>query len=142
MAFPYPYIGPYSPYNNLPIEPQYYQPSRFVISTLTLGITTLVTTSINHNYVIGQEVRLLIPSAYGSYQLNEKTGFVIQIPASNQVVVNIDSINSNAFNASPSYGPTPPQIVAIGDVNTGQTNTGRTGNTTYVPGSFINISPN
>lgn len=142
MAFPYPYVGPYAPYNNLPIEPQFYQPSRFVISSVTLGVTTLVTTAVSHNYVIGQEVRLLIPSAYGTYQLNEQTGFVVAIPAADQVVINIDSTNANPFNSSPAYGPTSPQIVAIGEINTGQINTGRTGNVTYIPGSFINISPN
>jgi hypothetical protein len=143
MAFPYPYVGPYAPYNNVPIEPQYFQPSRFVISAITLGKTTTVTTSVNHNYVVGQEVRLLIPSYYGSFQLNEQTGLVTSIPAVNQVVLNINSIGSNAFIPSPSYGPTPPQIIAIGEINSGQINSsGRVNNITYIPGSFINISPN
>jgi len=37
MTFPYPYTGPIALYNNLPIEPQYYQPSQFFISDITLG---------------------------------------------------------------------------------------------------------
>lgn len=140
MAFPYPYIGPIALYNNLPIEAQYYQPSRFVISGITLGLATTITTTVNNNYVIGQEVRLLIPSSFGSYQLNEQTGFIISIPAPNQFVLNIDSsMNVNAFISS--SATTQAQCVAMGDVNTGQTNTGRTNNLTYVPGSFINISP-
>lgn len=140
MAFPYPYVGPIALYNNLPIEPQFYQPSRFVISAIALGTSTTITTTVNHNYVLGQEVRLLIPSSFGSYQLNEQTGFITSIPAPNQFVLNINTIvNVDAFISS--SATTQAQCVAVGDVNTGQTNTGRTGNLTYVPGSFINISP-
>ena len=140
MTFPYPYSGPIALYNNLPIEPQFYQPSRFVISAISLGPTTTITTTVNNNYVVGQEVRLLIPPSFGSYQLNEQTGFIISIPASDQFVLNIDSsMNVNAFINSSST--TQAQCVAMGDLNTGQTNTGRTNNITYIPGSFINISP-
>lgn len=140
MAFPYPYVGPIALFNNLPIEPQFYQPSRFVISAISLGTTTIVTTTVNHNYVVGQEVRLLIPSSFGSYQLNEQTGFIISIPASNQFELNINSSkNVSAFISS--SATTVAQCLAVGDVNMGQTNTGRTNNLTNVPGSFINISP-
>ena len=140
MVFPYPYVGPIAVYNNLPIEPQNYQPSQFFISAITLGQSTTITTTVNNNYVVGQEVRLLIPPSFGSYQLNEQTGFIISIPASDQFVLNIDSsMNVNAFINSSST--TQAQCVAMGDLNTGQTNTGRTNNITYIPGSFINISP-
>lgn len=139
MAFPYPYTGPIAPYNNLPIEPQNYQPRQYFISDIALGQSTTVTTTVNHDYVIGQECRLIIPQRNGSRQLNEKTGFVISIPAQNQVVLNINSLmNVDLFVTS--TAKTQPQIVAIGDINTGQINTGRSNNLTYIPGSFINIS--
>lgn len=139
MAFPYPIVGPIAPYNNLPIETQNYQPSMFFISAIVLGQTTTVTTTANHNYVVGQECRLIIPPTNGCRQLNEKTGFVLSVPAVNQVVLNINSsMNVDPFATSTAKNQ--PQIVAIGDVNTGQTNTGRSGNLTYIPGSFINIS--
>jgi hypothetical protein len=212
-----PIVGPIPPYSNPPIEPQFFQPSRFVISNISVGVTTTVTTSVNHNYVIGQQVRLLIPQLFGSQQLNNVTGFVISIPSATQVVLNIDSSYSNSFIPNPftatitnatqanpcvltannsfllgnsvvisgilgmtqlngnqfqilsctpttinlnvdstfftSYvsggvanlvtnNTTVAQIIATGDVNSGQTNSdGRTQNITYVPGSFINISP-
>lgn len=135
-----PISGPIPPYNNLPIEPQFYQPSRFVISAITLGATTLVTTTVNQNYVIGQEVRLIIPPSFGSVQLNGKTGIVISIPASNQVEININS-SKNVDPFVSSNATTQAQILAIGDVNSGTTNLGRNNNTTFIPGSFINISP-
>ena len=139
MSSPFP--GPIAPESNPPINPQYYQPRRFVISNIALGTTTLVTTSVNHDYVIGQEVKLLIPFPYGSTELNQQFGNVILIPALNQVVVTINSTRASTFIPTPTFGLTQAQIIAIGDVNSGQINLGRTGNLTFIPGSFIDISP-
>lgn len=140
MVFPYPYVGPIAPYNNVPIAPQNYQPSRFLISAIGLGKTTTITTTADMNYVVGQSVRLLIPSTFGSIQLNGITGLVLSLPASNQALLDIDSSGANAFIAS--SATTKAQIIAIGDVNYGNINSsGRVNNITYVPGSFINISP-
>lgn len=132
---------PIPAYSNLPIHAEYYAPSRFVIFAITLGQNTTVTTTADTNYVIGQLVRLIIPPTYGSRQLNESEGYVLSIPASNQIVLSINSsrnvdpfINSNAT--------TKAQILAIGDTNTGVINAnGRRNTGTYIPGSFINISP-
>jgi hypothetical protein len=129
-------------FQNLPIHAEYYIPSRFVISNVTLGLTTIVTTTINLNYVIGQEVRLIIPPSYGCRQLNSKKGFVISIPSTNQVEIDIDSSqNVDAYIAS-SDATEVAQILAIGDINTGATNFhGRNCEKTYIPGSFRDISP-
>lgn len=134
-------IGPVPAESNPSIESQFYQPNLFNISAITRGQTTTVTTTVDHNYVVGQLVRLIIPPLFGANQLNEQSGLVISIPASDSVVLTIFSLNADPFVANPSARTTQPQILAIGDLNSGQINTGRTGNTTYVPGSFINISP-
>ena len=49
----FPSFGPTPAYNNPPIEPQFYQPSRFVISAISNGNPTTVTTSEENNYVVG-----------------------------------------------------------------------------------------
>ena len=141
MAFPYPFPGPVAILNNLPINAEFYQPSQFFISNITLGLTTIVTTTVNHNYVIGQLVRLIIPPQFGCRQLNEQQGLVLSIPASNQVELNINSNqNVDAFTAS--NAKTQPQILAIGDNNQGIISaTGPIIPSTNIPGSFINISP-
>lgn len=140
MGFPSPFPGPVSPYNNVPINAQYYEPSQFFISAIALGQTTLVTTTVDHNYVVGQSVRLVIPYFNGTSQLNEQQGLVISIPNTNQVIINIDSSRYSLFKTS-TY-PTQPQILAIGDINSGNINTSGNVNTgTFIPGSFINISP-
>jgi hypothetical protein len=146
MTFP-PDQAPVAPERNPPIEPQNFQPSVFTISAITRGVVTMVTTvpaygNVNNNYVLGQEVRFLIPPTYGIQQLNGQTALVVGIPGVNQVTVNIDSRNYNIFVPTPAYGPTPPQIVAIGDTSSGIiSSTGRSVPTTTVPGAFINISP-
>jgi hypothetical protein len=135
--------GPIAPESNPPIQPYFYLPGLFYITALSLGSTTTVTTNVNHNYVIGQEIRLLVPQSYGTRQVNNQTGFVIGIPAANQVVVTINSQNANAFIASPAFpGNTMPQIVPVGDINTGLiSSTGRSLPTTTIPGTFETISP-
>lgn len=138
-------FGPIAPENNPPIEPQFFQPSVFNISALTQtsGAQSItVTTTTNHNYVVGQSVRLVIPSIYGAQVYNEKTANVTSIPAANQVILNIFNQNANPFVANPTSGTTQPQIAAIGDVNSGQINSsGRSNTGTFISGSFQNISP-
>jgi len=88
---------PIPAYQNLPIEAQYYKPSRFVISAITLGENTVVTTSEDHNFVVGNLCRLLIPNGYGSVQLSGKTGMVISVPTQNSVILDLTSIYANLF---------------------------------------------
>ena len=137
---------PIPAYSNVPIQPENFQPRRFVISAITRGLTTVVTTTLDMDYVIGQLVRLIIPPSFGIRQLNEMQGYVIEIPAANQVRLDIDSRGMDAFVSS--SATTKAQILAIGDINTGYvSSTGRSiptidGNTQIeIPGSFINISP-
>jgi len=134
------FSGPIPPFNNPPIEPLFFTPRQFFISAISLGITTTITTTVDQDYVIGQEIRLLIPNGFGCRGLNERTGFVIAIPSANQVTVDIFSIGIDPFiNANLT---TKAQIIAIGDVNTGAINNdGNLDTLTYIPGSFRNISP-
>jgi hypothetical protein len=132
---------PIPAYSNLPIFPQYYNPNQFFISGITLGQTTTVTATANMNYAIGQLVRLLIPPSFGCRQLNESTGYVLSIPSPTKVVLSINS-SQNVDPFKSSSATTQPQILPVGDVNTGTTNaTGRTNTGTYIPGAFINVSP-
>lgn len=138
---------PIPPYSNVNINAQYYSPSEFFISAISLGQQTTITTSGNHNFVVGQLVRLVIPPSFGTRQLNGQSGYVLSIPAANQVLLNINSSNADPFIAS--SATTKAQILAMGDVNSGITtftSTNVEANnilnlSTNIPGSFINISP-
>ncbi len=132
--------GPVPAYSNVPINPEYYQPRRFVIEAIQLGFTTVVTTTQDMDYVIGQQVRLHIPPAYKSYQLNNQTGYVISIPETDQVELSINSSGYTPFLAA--MDNQQPEIIGIGDINSGVINTnGIVSPSTNVPGAFINISP-
>lgn len=142
--------GPVAPERNPNIHPEWYIPSRFVISEITRGQTTTVTmtptviqgVTIDPNYVIGQEVKLNIPLPYGIQQINDRKGYVLSIPSSTQVVISIDSSSFDSFISNPTNTSQDPQILAIGDVNQGTINSsGRVNLGTFIPGSFINISP-
>lgn len=122
------------------LYPALYVPGTSVISAITLGTTTTVVTTAPHNFVVGQEVAFRIPSipgvsppAWGPTELNSLPnvlipgspiyGYVISVTNSTTVVVNINSTGFTAFNVNYPFlsfpGRTSPQIVAVGDVNTG-----------------------
>jgi hypothetical protein len=135
--------GPIAPYSNLPIEPQYFAPWRFVISAISLGVTTTVTLVIPSitelHYVIGQQVRLIIPPTFGCRQLNEQTAYVISITEPNIVVLTLNSLLADPYIAS--TATTPAQLLAIGDINSGHINRTRWHQKPWIPGSFRKIFP-
>lgn len=140
MSIPPLLNGPIPAYNNPIPQPQFYQPSRFVISDITIGITTLVTTSVAYNYVIGQQVRLFIPEGYGCRELSGQQAYVISLPTTTQMELALNSQFATPFVAANLNQS--PQIMAIGDINSGQINSNGLNNTlTFIPGSFQDISP-
>lgn len=115
------------------LYPYLYFPGTSFISAITTGTTTTIDTTSAHNFVVGQEVAFRIPTEWGTYQLNSLPnvtipgspiyGYVIAVTDYNTVVVNIDSSSYTAFNSNQAFADFPgeffPQIVAVGDVNTG-----------------------
>jgi hypothetical protein len=115
------------------LYPFLYAPGVSFISAITTGTTTTIVTTAPHNMVIGQEVAFRIPAAYGTVQLNSLPnvalpgspiyGYVTSVTNSTTVVVNINSTSYTAFATNQTVasmvGQSLPQIVAVGDVNTG-----------------------
>lgn len=116
------------------LYPYIYFPGVSFIRAITLGTTTIIETTDAHNFVVGQEVAFRIPPAWGTVELNSLPnnltpgapayGYVIAVTDFDTVVVNIDSSSSyTAFNVNQTVDSIPglsyPQIVAVGDVNTG-----------------------
>ncbi len=115
------------------LYPYLYFPGTTFISAITTGTTTTIDTTSAHNFVVGQEVAFRIPSQWGTVQLNSLPnvpipgspiyGYVIAVTDYNTVVVNVDSTAYTAFNSNQTVANVPglsyPQIVAVGDVNTG-----------------------
>lgn len=115
------------------LYPHIYFPGTAYISAITLGSTTTIDTTSAHNFVVGQEVAFRIPTAWATTQLNSLPnivtpgspvyGYVVSVTDYNTVVVNINSSAYTAFNSNQPFasfsGQQFPQIVAVGDVNTG-----------------------
>lgn len=134
--------GPIAPENNPAIHPEWFAPRVYSISSISQGITTTITTLEDHDYVVGQAIRTVIPRFYGMQDLNGVQSIIVSIPNPDQLVIQVDSLQFNSFIPNPPYGPTLPYVVAIGDVNSGYiSSTGRSIPFVGIEGSFINISP-
>lgn len=115
------------------LYPYLYAPGVNVISAITTGSTTTITTTNAHNCVVGQEVAFRVPSTWGTTQLNSLPnttipgspiyGYVVSVTDYHTLVVNINSTGYTAFNSNQTFtgtaGRTFAQLVAVGDVNTG-----------------------
>lgn len=139
----FPIHGPVSAENNPPIVPQYYRPGVYYITAITRGRETIITTNKANQYVVGQQVRFVIPDTYRMIELNGMQAFIQNIIDTTSFLIRLDSSQYNDFDANPSYGPTRPQVMAIGDINSGvpANASGRTNQGTTPPGAFINTSP-
>lgn len=134
------------------LYPYLYVPGVNIISAITLGTTTTVVTTNPNNYVVGQEVAFRIPQAYGTIQLNSLPdvfipgspiyGYVTAIVNPTTFIVNINSTTFTAFNTNQTFaqmvGQTFPQVVAVGDINSG--GTPYTGGNLY-PSPLVNGIP-
>ncbi len=107
------YIPSYS--NPLPV----YKPAMRVIAGITNAFPALVTTTIDHGYIVGTIVRLDIAPTGGMLQANQKTGMILTIPTLTTFTVDIDTTEFDAFSV-PSQFPPPyndSQVVPIGEDN-------------------------
>lgn len=117
------------------LYPFLYEPGVAFISAISTGTTTTITTTDPHNFVVGQEIGFRIPSAYGTTQLNELPNnttpgspvyyYVTSVSSNTQFVCTANSTGFTAFNTNQTVaqmvGQSLPQVVAVGDVNSGGT---------------------
>lgn len=117
------------------LYPYLYLPTDSIISAITTGATTTISTTAQHQLHVGQEIGLRVPSTWGTTQLNELPngvtpgspiyGYVVSITDLQNFVVNINSSSFTAFNSNQTFagssGRTFSQVVPVGDVNSGGT---------------------
>lgn len=120
------------------LYPDLYKPYGSIITGVTAANPCVVTTSLNHSFVVGQEVFFTIPQTVftgvwgmgglDSAAVANTTGIpqqaYVTAVTSNTITLNIDSSGFAAFayptSAQAALGITFPQVFAIGDQNTGQ----------------------
>lgn len=118
------------------LYPYIYEPGENFISAIDLsGANVKITTTANHNYVVGQEIAFRIPNAFGSTQLNSLPNnsipgspvyyYVTALNSNTQFTCNALSAGVSAYTSNLTVvqmvGQSLPQVVAVGDVNTGGT---------------------
>ena len=123
------------------LYPFLYLPEDNVVTAVTTGTTTTITTTMYHNFEIGQEIAFRIPGIaanaafWGPTQLNSLPdvlipgspiyGYVISVTDNWTFVCNINSTGFTAFTnnstmtAATLPGLSYPQVLSVGDVNTG-----------------------
>jgi len=132
------------------LYPFLYVPQDNVVSAITRGTTTTVVTTMYHNFETGQEIAFRIPSVWGTSQLNSLPntlipgspiyGYVTSVTDNWTFVCNINSSSYTAFNPNQPIanvaGLTFPQVLAVGDVNTGGNLISSTTTVLYPPPQF------
>lgn len=88
-----------------------FQRAMRIITNITNGFPALVTTSFDHQYAVGDIVRLDIPSFFGMPQANQLAGTILTIPTANSFTVTIDTTFFDTF-AVPSH--TAPGVKGFG----------------------------
>lgn len=116
------------------LYPYIYEPGVSFISAITLsGTNVVVTTTANHNLVVGQEIAFRIPSAFSSVELNSLPNssipgspvyyYVTAVGSNTQFTCSALSSGVTAFTSNLTVaqmvGQSLPQVIAVGDVNTG-----------------------
>jgi len=96
-----------------------FQPANRLVTAVTQADPASVTTSFDHDYIVGTTVRFNIPESYGMYQLNHLVGEILTIPTSDTFTVSIDTRDFDVFSV-PGSPKQYAQVTPIGE-NTFQT---------------------
>jgi hypothetical protein len=81
-------------------DPIFYPRRRF-ITKITRAAQAVITMSVTHGYKIGQEVRLVVPAAFGMVEINGLQATIVDIDTTttsgNSITVDVDSSAFTAF---------------------------------------------
>lgn len=103
------------------IPARYYTPSRRWITNITAANPAVITVSVAHNYLVGDKIRIHVPSEFGMTQMDGLQATVTAVTAST-ITTDIDSSAFTAFafptSAVAATGITFASITPIGEVAT------------------------
>jgi len=134
------------------LYPFLYLPEDNVVSAVTVGTTTTVVTTMYHNFEPGQQIAFRVPPLFGTTQLNSLPNqvipgqpiyaYVTSVTDNWTFVCTTNSLSFTAFTLNFSMtsgtlsGLTYPQVLAVGDVNTGGIINGLTATNQYPSPQF------
>lgn len=79
--------------------PPYYYPNRAQITGISAANPAVITTSTNHGFTVGQQVRIICPTKFGMTQINNKMAIISAVTATTITLGGILSIDSSAYTA-------------------------------------------
>lgn len=99
--------------------PNRWTPPARIITNITQATQAVITFSVTHSFIVGEEVSFRVPSAYGMTQMNNLLGIVQSINTTNNTItVDIDSSGFSAFvypgSGVVQSGPSPAMAVPAG----------------------------
>jgi hypothetical protein len=94
-----------------------FYPNRLTVAAITAANPAVISTTTAHGLTVGQQVRILVPSAFGMTQMNALQGVITVVNSTTSFT--IGSIDSSAFTAfawpaATSVPFTPAQVIPIG----------------------------
>lgn len=98
---------------NTYLAPSPVTPPFLLITALTKAYPMVMTTSTTNNYVVGQLVRLFVPSDYGMIQANGLTAPVLAVNGLN-LSIDIDSTYFDTFVTPATFQPQPASAAPAG----------------------------
>ena len=103
----------------VPFDPRFYPPYRF-ITAISKATSAVITLSVTHQYTVGQEIRVIVPAAFGMIEMNNLLGVITAIDTTlNTITVNIDSTNFTTFafpsSATAALGVSFALVVPVGE---------------------------
>lgn len=113
-------------FRRIPFEPLYYPSTRY-ITKISQDTQAIITLSVDHDYTVGQVVRLIVPTvtatAFGMTELNGVQATIIAINqpdadgVTNTITIDVDTsgFTAFAFPLTTDPGFTPAQVVPMGE---------------------------
>lgn len=113
-------VGAAGSFRVIPFDPIFY-PRRRYITKVTKAASAVITMSVTHGYKVGQQVRFVVPAAFGMTELNGLTGSITAIDTTtttgNSITVDIDSssFTTFAFPATTAVPITFAEVIPVGE---------------------------
>lgn len=106
-------------WRRIPFDSRFYPRNRYITS-ISQATSAVIVMSVIHGFTVGQEVRMIVPSAFGMVEMNNLLGVITAInTTTNSITVNIDSSGFTAFafptSAVAATGITFAQVVPVGE---------------------------
>lgn len=107
-------------WRKIDFNPIFY-PRRRTITKITKASQAVVTMSVTHGYTVGQQVRFVVPAAFGMTEMNGLLGTITAIDTTtttgNTITVDIDSssFTTFAFPLTADVPFTPAEVIPVGE---------------------------